>query len=67
VLGEEKLQERFEKEKKEQHEDDDAGTNLGVNGFGNLAFAVKSKRVLRVSETETNRIHDEKWDELLSQ
>jgi hypothetical protein len=43
----------------------DKDNNLGVNGFGNLAFAVNSKRVLRVSEMETKRLHDKKWDEVL--
>jgi hypothetical protein len=38
---------------------------LGVNGFGNLAFAVNSKRVVRVSDTETKRLHDEKWNDFL--
>jgi len=51
-IAEEKLHERLEEEK-EECEEDGAGTNLGVDGFGNLAFAVKSKRVLRVSETGT--------------
>ena len=52
VVAEEKLHEHFEKQR-EHHGDDDAGTNLGINGFGNLAFPLKSKLVLWVSETES--------------
>jgi hypothetical protein len=47
------------------NKNDKDNNNLGVNGFGNLAFAVNSKRVLRVSETETKRLHDKNWDEVL--
>jgi hypothetical protein len=68
AAAEEKLQERFEKQKEQRENCDDAGTNnLGVSGFGNLASAAKSKRASRVSETETKQLHDQKWDELLSQ
>ena len=50
VVAKGELQEYFEKQR-EHHEDDDAGTNLGVN-----VFALKSKRVLWVSETESKRL-----------
>jgi len=57
------LQEHFEKQI-ELHEDDDASTNFGVNGFGILAFAIKSKRVSRVNETKTKRLDDKTLDGL---
>ena len=68
TLLQEQRSDEKQKEQQDDDDDDDAGTNnLGVNGFGNLAFAVKSKRVLRVSDTERKRLHDQKWEELLSQ
>jgi 20S proteasome subunit beta 2 len=71
VVPEEELKDVFKEQQHQQEppsykEEDDHDTNLGVNGFGNLAFAVKSKRVLLVSETETKRLHDKKWNELLA-
>ena len=53
VVAKGELQEHFEKQW-EDHEDGDAGTNLGVN-----VFALKSKRVLWVSETESKRLQPE--------
>jgi hypothetical protein len=67
VVPEEELEEGFRaaEVKEEANKVVEGDNNLGVNGFGNLPFAVQSKKVLLVSAEIAEEERLSKWNDLL--